>query len=105
DRLGAINDQIRAWGYAVAETESRALIAFLNQNGGEGPVLHDGQPLFDAGEHHNVLTPAAAPAEDSFDAGRIAMRRQTDRFGQLLGLQPSYVLVPPEQETAARKQV
>jgi hypothetical protein len=33
------------------------------------------------------------------------MRRQTDRFGQLLGLSPLYVLVPPEDETAARKQV
>ena len=30
DRLNLINDQIRAWGYAVAETESRALIAFSN---------------------------------------------------------------------------
>ncbi|MGA7238317.1 MAG: hypothetical protein WBY44_21715 [Bryobacteraceae bacterium] len=105
DRLNLINEQIRAWGYAVAETESRQLIAFLNQNGGEGPTMADGQPLFDAGAHRNVLTPAAAPGEDSFDAGRVAMRRQTDRFGQLLGLQPSYVLVPPEVETVARKQV
>ncbi len=105
DRLGLINDQIRAWGYAVAETESRQLIAFLNQNSGEGPTMKDGQPLFDAGTHRNVLTPAAAPSETSFDAGRVAMRRQTDRFGQLLGLQPQFVLVAPEEETAARKQV
>jgi hypothetical protein len=104
DRLGAINDQIRAWGYAVAETESRQLIAFLTQNGGLGPAMKDGKPLFDA-THNNVLTPPAAPAEASFDQGRITMRRQTDRFGQLLGLSPLYVLVPPEQETLARKQV
>jgi hypothetical protein len=104
DRLGAINDQIRAWGYAVAETESRQLTAFLTQNGGLGPTMKDGHPLFDAA-HNNVLAPAAAPAEASFDAGRVAMRRQTDRFGQLLGLQPQYVLTPPEVETAARKQV
>jgi len=104
DRLGAINDQIRSWGYAVSETESRQLIAFLTQNGGLGPTMKDGKPLFDAA-HNNVLTPAAAPAEASFDQGRVTMRRQTDRFGQLLGLSPAYVLTPPEQETLARKQV
>ncbi len=105
DRLGAITDQIRAWGYAVAETESRQLIAFLTQNGGEGPTMSDGQPLFDQGTHHNVLLPPAAPSETSFDQARTTMRRQKDRFGQLLGLTPVYVLVPPEIETAAKKLV
>ncbi len=104
DRLGAITDQIRSWGYSVSETEAKQIIAFLTQNAGQGPTLADGQPLFDQGTHHNVLVPAA-PSETSFDAARVAMRRMTDRFGQLLGLTPLYVLVPPELETAARKLV
>jgi hypothetical protein len=33
------------------------------------------------------------------------MRRMQDRFGELLGLTPMYVLVPPELETAVRKLV
>lgn len=104
DRLGTIVEQIRNWGYAVAETESRQLITLLTANGGLGPTMKDTKPLFDV-THGNILTPAAVPAEASFDLGRVAMRRQTDRFGQLLGLSPLYVLTPPEVETAARKQV
>jgi hypothetical protein len=103
DRLGAIADQVRSWGYSVAQTEAAQLIALLVQNGGLGPTLKDGLTLFHA-NHGNVLG-AAAPGDPSFDAARIAMRRQHDRFSQLLGLEPAYVLVPPEQETAAKRQV
>jgi hypothetical protein len=104
DRLNVISDQIRSWGVAVSQTEAAQLIAYLTQNGGLGPTMHDTKPLFDP-THKNVLTPAAAPSETSFDQGRVTMRRQTDRFGMLLGLEPVYVLVPPEQETLAKKQV
>jgi hypothetical protein len=101
DRLNAINDQIRAWGYSVSQTESAELIALLTANSGLGPTMKDGKPLFDA-SHNNVLG-AAAPSEPSFDSARVAMRRQKDRFGQLLGLDVTFVLVPPEQETAAKQ--
>ena len=104
DRLNAVSDQIRAWGYSVAQTEAQQLIALLTQNAGLGPILHDGKPLFDA-THLNLLTPAAAPSEDSFDQARVAMRRMTDRFGELLGLTPAYVLCPPELETICKKLV
>jgi hypothetical protein len=104
DRLNAISDQVRAWGYAVAQTEAAQLITLLTANSGLGPTMHDGLTLFHA-NHGNLLTPAAAPSETSFDQGRVAMRRMKNRFSELLGIEPAFVLTPPEQETLARKQV
>jgi prohead serine protease len=102
DRLGAITDQIRSWGASVSATEAREIDRYLTMNGGLGPSMADGLPLFNAA-HGNLLLPPSAPSEESFDQARVAMRRMQDRFGQLLGLTPVFVLVPPELETLARK--
>ncbi len=52
DRLGATTDQIRAWGYSVAETEAKQIIAFLTQNAGARPDCWPmASQLFDRGGH------------------------------------------------------
>ena len=94
DRLGAISDQIRSWGVAVAQTEAQELIRFLTQNSGEGPTLADGQPLFDQGTHRNVLVPAWQPSETTFgDQGAASpcAARRIDFRTMLLGLEPAYI--------------
>ena len=52
----------------------------------------------------NLAGSGAAPAT-TLNTARIAMHRQTAPSGELIGVIPQYVLVPPELETDTEKQL
>ena len=62
--------------------------------------MQDGKPLFDA-DHANIGTGASALDAAALSAARTMLRKQTAKGGGLLNLQPRYLIVPVEHETAA----
>jgi hypothetical protein len=102
DDVGAFADISRRLGQAAANFEAQALVNLLVSNAGLGPVMKDGQTLFHS-THKNVSTSGAAPSETTLSAARLAMRRQTGPSGGLIVVEPVYVVVPPEMETATQK--
>ncbi len=93
DDLGAFVGLSAMLGRAAARTVEVDVYALLALNGGAGPTMADGNPLFHA-SHGNVTT-AAALTMAAIDADRIAMASQKDVSGNdFLDLRPSTLLVP-----------
>jgi phage head maturation protease len=102
DDVNAFGDISRRLGQAAANFEAQALVNLLVSNAGLGPTMKDTKTLFHA-DHKNVSTSGAAPSETTLDAARLAMRRQTGPSGGLIIVEPVYLVVPPEMETATQK--
>lgn len=98
DDLGVIADTPRRLGAAAAAFEAEQLAALLTSN----PVMSDGKTVFHA-DHGNVADAGAALAEAALSAARLAMRKQRDENGQLLGLAPRHLVVGAELETDAER--
>lgn len=101
DDLGAFADLARRMGQAAAATEAQLLVDLLVQANGVGPTLSDGVALFHAGTHKNYVASGAALALDTLGAARLAMRKQTGLTGELISVEPKYLVVPPDLETKA----
>ena len=92
DDLQAFSDWAEAVALASARVPNISLVKLLEQNGGLGPVMSDGNTLFHA-DHNNLLDAAAL----SFNAAWAAiksMRKQTG-FGSdkaPLDIMPSLIL-------------
>jgi hypothetical protein len=80
------------------------LVDLLVQNSGTGPTMDDTNVLFHA-SHGNVAGSGAAISEATLSAGRLAMRTQTGLGGTRISVVPRYLLVPPDLETTAEKQL
>ena len=92
DDLGAFIGLADMLGRAAKRTVEADVYALLAQNGGLGPKLSDGKPLFD--EAHGNIGTAAALAVAALDADRVLMRKQKDVSGNdYLDLQPAVLLV------------
>jgi hypothetical protein len=104
DRYGLLADQSAKLGRAARETENLEAVAQLTANAGAGPVLGDGTALFASG-HNNRAGSGGAIAEATLTAARLALRRQTDSRGHRIGIVPTTLLVPPDLETIAQKQL
>jgi hypothetical protein len=102
DDLGAFNDWSVAMGRAAAETEADQLVTLLTVNGGAGPEMDDGHPLFHS-THGNLSSVGDyLDGNSGLYAARKAMRQQTDLDGVTpINSTPRYLLVGPELETAA----
>ncbi|WP_334150360.1 prohead protease/major capsid protein fusion protein [Hyphomicrobium sp.] len=98
DDLGAFDDLPRRLGIAAANFEAEQLASVLAAN----PVMSDGTQLFHA-NHGNLAAAGGAIATATVSAGRLAMRRQTDEAGQLIGVAPTTLVVGPALETAAEQ--
>lgn len=93
DDLGAFVGLSAMLGRAAARTVEVDVYALLALNGGAGPTMADGNPLFHAS--HGNVTIAAALTMAAIDADRIAMASQKDVSGNdFLDLRPSTLLVP-----------
>ena len=89
--LGGLTDQAAAMGRSAARTVESDVYALLNANGGAGPTMADGQPLFHA-THNNIAT-AAAPSVNALDAMRVLMAQQRDVSGNdFLDMRPEVLL-------------
>jgi hypothetical protein len=60
--------------------------------------------LFHA-EHGTLAASGATIDETTLSAARLAMRRQTDSRGNRVAVEPRYLVVPPDLETVAQKQL
>ncbi len=101
DDLGAFSQMTMMQGRQAAETLNNAAVSFLTQGSGLGPVMSDGQRMFDS-SHGNVAAAGAVPGESAFAEGLAAMRGQRGIDGvSPINVTPRYLLVSPEFEVDA----
>lgn len=103
DDLGVIANLPRLIGIGARQFQSQKVWALITGNA----ICPDGNALFSAA-HKNLGTGASAASvinDSSLSAGRTAMRRQLDPQGNQLLIVPKYLLVPPELQTTAEKQI
>lgn len=109
DDLGVFGEAARKIGEAAAATEAKAVIRLLQQNGGFGPTMDDGEPLFDHAAHNNANDASVARSGGYIDAellgnARKALRAQKGVDGvELVAVTPRFLVVGPEQETHGEK--
>lgn len=105
DELGAIDELLGDYGNAVAGFEEETFYKFFL-----AAKLSDGVNLFHA-TRKNLAAAGTAITIDAVSAGRAAIRKQRSipakagEEGKNLNLNPSILLVGPEQETAAEQLV
>lgn len=102
DDIGFLSDVPGMMGVAAANTEAQMLVDLLTQGSGLGPVMSDSKRLFHA-DHGNLAASAGAPDETKLSAARLAMRKQKDASGQLVGVAPKFILLPPDLEATVEK--
>lgn len=100
DSRGAFLDRPAQLGRAARETEALELIALLTAGSGLGPVMSDGKRLFHA-DHGNLASAGTIVDTGNLGAARLAMRKQVDLKGRRIGVEPRFVLVPPDAEMVA----
>lgn len=99
--LGAFASDAQQQGMAVRRRIATDVYALLADNGGLGPTMSDGKPLFDPA-HGNVTTDAALSA-DAIKADRAAMRSLEHPRGiESLRPFPAILLLPLDLGGAAR---
>lgn len=95
DSLGAFAAIPAMLGAAAANFEAKFIAELVSTN----PFMADGKAVFHV-DHGNVGT-AAAITLASLSEARLAMRRQTDESGEIIGVNPRFLVVSPERETEA----
>ncbi|MEW9617445.1 prohead protease/major capsid protein fusion protein [Shinella sp. S4-D37] len=103
DDLGAFNDLARRMGQAAAATEAQLLVDLWLANSGAGPTMSDGKAVWHA-DHKNLQTAAA------FDIAplsimRTAMRKQVGLTGELIAIEPKFLIIPADLETTAEQKL
>jgi hypothetical protein len=104
DKLGFIDQIGTKFGNEAADFKLRSMVNMLVASAGLGPVMADGKTLFHV-DHGNLAGSGAAISETTLSAARLALRRQKDEFGDPIQVTPKYLIVPPEQETKAEKEL
>ena len=103
DDLGGLADQANSFADSSNNTEGTLFAALLNANGGSGPTLSDGQPMFTTARGNKAAVGGALTIA-TLDIARQAIRNTTDFDGKTpLSLTPKYLLVSPANETAAEQ--
>ena len=98
DDLGAFSDLARRFGLAARAFENAKLVELLESN----PAMSDGNALFHTA-HGNLASIAGAPSETTLSAGRMMMRAQTDKAGELISVTPKFILTGSDHETGVQK--
>ena len=81
----------------AVERLRQVLLAPVIGPSGYGQLMADGAPVFDAARG-NLATAGEAPSLTALAAAVAAMRRQRGIGGELLALEPKYILTGPENE-------
>lgn len=98
DDMNAISNLTTLFGRAAKRTIESKVYALLFSN----PNLNDGLPMFVAGRG-NLAAAGTIPSVDSFDAARIAMKKQKDiGSNEFLELVPTIWLGPVDKASAVR---
>jgi len=94
DDLGALIRVSGALGQAAGRTIEKDVYSLFAANGGNGPTMNDGKPLFHV-DHGNIAATGSVPSVASFDAARTAMAGQMDPGGNdFLDITPAIWLGP-----------
>jgi ATP-dependent protease ClpP protease subunit len=102
DDLGALVRVAGALGQAAGRTIEKDVYALFAMNGGAGPMMSDGNPLFHTA-HANIAATPAVVGVASFDAARVQMANQMDPGGNdFLDIMPAIWLGPLSLGGAAR---
>lgn len=101
DDVSAFSEVPRKMVEGASSTVRGVLTGLLAENGGSGPTMRDGNALFDAA-HNNLAGTGGALSLTTLSAAIAKMRRQTGAAGEVLAIRPMFLVVPPEQENAAR---
>ena len=101
DDLGAFQNFFEEFG-SMARRSANSIVYDLLQGRGEfaNYTMSDGKAIFDATTHKNYDATGAAIATAPLTSARTKMRRQEEN-GVKLNITPKYLLVSPENETAA----
>lgn len=92
DDMGAFTRLASQLGRAARLSIEVDVYATLALNGGLGPNMNDGNPLFDA--THSNLGAGAALSVASIDENRVVMASQTDESGnEILDLRPAILVL------------
>lgn len=102
DDIGRVTGAPRALAQASWLTLGKLIAAVFTDNSGTGPTMSDGNALFDATNHSNLLTSALSYAQ--WETIKIAMMKQaeinsSERLGALT--RPFFLWVPVDLETTA----
>lgn len=98
DDLGAFDRIPMALAAEAAAIEGDIVYGILTGAG----LMSDGTALFDAA-HSNVAAAAGAITDLTLSDGRASMRKQVGLKGRVLNLTPSFLIVGPDNESAANK--
>lgn len=102
DDVGAFSRIAVVLGQAAGRTIEKDVYALFAMNGGAGPAMSDGNPLFHA-SHGNIAAVGAAPTVDSWDAARQQLGSQMDVGGNdYIDISPAIWLGPLSIGTKAR---
>lgn len=93
DDLAAFTRLANQLGRAAARSIEIDVYGLFALNGGDGPIMGDGNPLFHA-SHNNIGT-GSALSVDGLEADRVVMAIQKDPSGNdFLDLRPSVLVLP-----------
>jgi ATP-dependent protease ClpP protease subunit len=92
DDLSALEETLPLFGRGFRRFESNMIYELITSNANSA---EDGLPLFDA-SHNNTGT--GAISIPSISAGRKAMRKQTDKAGTAINLEPGFLMGPSDLE-------
>lgn len=98
DDLGAFADLPTKFGVAAANLESDIVWGIVTANA----AMNDTVALFHA-NHGNLTGTGTAISVDALGVARALMRKQTSIDGQLINVQPAFLIVPAAKELLAQQ--
>jgi ATP-dependent Clp endopeptidase proteolytic subunit ClpP len=106
DDVSAFSDMIAMLGRAAARSVEVDVFELLELNGGLGPNLEDGNPLFDAAHNNISDDDPGAPSQGRLEDARVLMAQQTDPSGEeFLDLRPEIWVGPIGLGAAVRESI
>ena len=97
DDVGALRDLPAKLGAAARRFEAEFVVGLVEQN----PTMGDGVAVFHA--QHDNLGGSTPPDSSYLNLARLRMRKQKGADGGIIGVEPRFMLVPPELETLAQQ--
>ncbi len=98
DDLSAFDRHFRQFGANAGRAESSVFWNLISSN----VVMGDGNALFSAA-HSNDITSSTALNVAGLSAARALLAKQTGLDGQYIDLEPAWLIVDPDAETAAQQ--
>jgi len=107
-RQALVNDDLSAFtrlpamaGAAARRTVNKSVYNIINAGATSAWNMSDSVALFDASTHKNYGTTGTALAVGTLQTGRKTMRVQTGLAGEVLNIEPRYLLTTPTNEMTA----